>query len=88
MKDKITIEARYLEHLLNCLSDQKRIHEIPERDRAQFQTVIDTAWRQGIAILQHHKERTLQPPEVEVKQQPFSDLEYSEPPDDDVFSLF
>lgn len=86
MKDGITIESRFLEHLLNCLSDQKRIHEIPKRDQDQYQIVIDTAWRQGRSILQHHKEKTLQVSNI-VESKPVSNLDHPELSNDDVFSI-
>ncbi len=86
MQDGITIESRFLEHLLNCLSDQKRIEEIPRNDRDRYQIVIDTAWRQGMSILQHHKEKKLSPKNEETHS--FSRLEQPELlEDDDVFSI-
>lgn len=60
---KIEIESDFLEHLLNCLANQKYINEINadaldcdhKNIQKENQVVIDTAWKKGMDILQDNK---------------------------------
>ena len=45
------IEREVLEHLLNCLADQKYLHEAKLDVRVKLQAVIDEAWRKGMDLL-------------------------------------
>ena len=52
------IDAGWFEHLLNCMANQKFIHEFPEDEREEAQSVIDDAWLSGMEIL-HTTERAI-----------------------------
>lgn len=49
--EKITIDRSFLEHLLNCLANQKYIHSLRDEDKTDFQAIIDKAWSEGMDIL-------------------------------------
>ena len=60
----ITIEARFFEHLLACLANQKFIHEVNadgmsegivkvRSQQAAMQAAIDDAYRQSMEFLMH-----------------------------------
>ena len=48
---KVVIDRDVFEHLLNCLANQKFLHEMAEADRYALQCVIDAAWVQGMDVL-------------------------------------
>lgn len=45
------IERDVFEHLLNCLANQKYLHEMKLDQRVKMQAVIDEAWRKGMDLL-------------------------------------
>ena len=47
----VTISKNYFDHLLNCLANQKYLHEQSPADRKNGQEVIDKAWRSGMFIM-------------------------------------
>lgn len=55
----ITMSRDYFEHLLNCLANQKFIHEINadatecdyKKIQKENQTIIDKAWTDGMNML-------------------------------------
>jgi hypothetical protein len=60
----VTIEARFFEHLLACLANQKFIHEVNadgmsegikkvRSKQAEMQEAIDDAYRQSMEFLMH-----------------------------------
>lgn len=61
MKETITIEKDYFEHLLACLANQKFINQVPNGDalvtddfrsiNAENQRIIDEAYRKGMELL-------------------------------------
>ena len=59
MKPKITVDRNFFEHLLNCLANQKFIHEINadalecdyKKVQKENQQAIDKAYRQGRDLL-------------------------------------
>lgn len=64
LNNKILIDRPFFEHLLNCLANQKYIHELPncgdglsldgetvQEIREWNQQVIDDAWNDGMGIL-------------------------------------
>ena len=87
MKNGITIEVSFLEQLLNCLSDQKKLHELPEIDRLQYQKVIDNVWKQGMSVLNHYRQKKQDLILNSKKNQPFS-IKESQDPQNDLFSIF
>lgn len=62
MSDTITLSLDYFEHLLNCLANQKFLHEMNTEDlksvQAENQRIIDVAWNTGMSLLstQRHKD--------------------------------
>lgn len=63
-KKMISIEKNFLEHLLNCLANQKFINETPpngdalamgkkayEKVQVDNQAIIDKAWKDGMSML-------------------------------------
>ena len=47
----VDIERDFFEHLLNCLANQKYVHEQKLDARVKVQAVIDAAWRKGMDLL-------------------------------------
>lgn len=45
--DKITIDEDFFEHLLNCMCNQKYIHEQSEETQKEWQEIIDTAYHKA-----------------------------------------
>lgn len=45
------IDRQFFEHLLNCLANQKFLHERLLNERVKAQAVIDAAWRRGMELL-------------------------------------
>ncbi|HJT55890.1 MAG TPA: hypothetical protein VJ761_05310 [Ktedonobacteraceae bacterium] len=63
--NRITLARDYFEHLLNCLANQKFIHDVNadgledgidevKKTQAEMQRVIDQAWREGMDLLHDH----------------------------------
>lgn len=49
--NSVEIERDVFEHLLNCLANQKYLHEMKLDQRVKMQAVIDEAWRKGMDLL-------------------------------------
>ncbi len=47
----LTVRTDYFEHVLNCLANQKFLHEMKPEDRDSGQAAIDRAWKDGMALL-------------------------------------
>ena len=45
------IDRDVFEHLLNCLANQKYVHELRLDERVKAQSIIDAAWQQGMDLL-------------------------------------
>lgn len=56
--NSVEIERDVFEHLLNCLANQKYVHEMKLDQRVKAQAVIDEAWRRGMALLQEPEDDT------------------------------
>ena len=50
-KEYVTIDAGYLEHLLNCLANQKYMSPDLTVGKNNLQIIIDKAWNDGMEIL-------------------------------------
>lgn len=51
LKKTVTVDADELEHLLNCMDNQKFIHEQDEETKKEWQNIIDTANRNMRKVL-------------------------------------
>lgn len=55
---EIAVTREFLEHLLNCLANQKYIdHLCPDNEKCvEMQTEINSAWLQGMELLNIRKQ--------------------------------
>jgi len=51
MAKTVTISVEDFEHLLNCMCNQKYLHEFPAKDALDAQKIIDKAWSEGMELL-------------------------------------
>lgn len=51
MKRMIEIDADLLEHILNCMCNQKFIHEQKPEMQKEWQSAIDKAYDDGMMVL-------------------------------------
>jgi len=50
------IEREFFEHILNCLANQKFIHELSPEMRSEVQASIDRVWLTGMDMLFNSKD--------------------------------
>lgn len=53
---RVWLDAKFFEHLLNCMGNQKFIAELEPKDRIATQDAIDRAYEEGQAILRRWRE--------------------------------
>lgn len=52
MKQMIEVDINFFEHLLNCMLNQKFLHEQSKEERERNQRVIDEALQKGMDLIQ------------------------------------
>ena len=49
--DKVTIDVDKFEHLLNCMCNQKYIHEMNQETQKEWQDIIDKSYHEARSLL-------------------------------------